>query len=176
MGIAMWIFLGMIFFALFFWFLFVLVSYVSLGIVLTKLNRCIYGHGTPMAWLPLVNLYLLGKLTINKYVGWGIIICLFLTGSYSTEVNGVSKTYAILPNSIRENLLSLTNLFIFGLFIYAVFKYYKLEKQAVINNKMTMNDQVNNQEISNQGTNQTPINNLNEVNSFNNQNNNNINQ
>lgn len=172
-------FLGAILIAFMLGSIIILVTYVAFGIVLNKLNRRIYGYGTPMAWIPLVNLYLLGKLTINKYAGWGIVICLFLTGNYKTEVNGVTKTYAILPTGVREVVLFLTNAFILILFVYAIFKYYKLEKQAVINNQMTMNNQVNNQTVinNNQGMpNQATINNLNEANSFNNQNNNNINQ
>lgn len=172
-------FLGALFIAFMLGGIIILATYVVLGIVLNKLNRRIYGYGTPMAWIPFLNFYLLGKLTINKYVGWGIIICLFLTGSYSTEVNGVTKTYAILPEGVREGVLFLTNVFIFVLFIYAIFKYYKLEKQAVINNQMTMNNQTpinNNQGIQNQVANQTTINNLTNQNSVNNQNNNNSNQ
>ena len=55
----------------------VIVLYVVLGIVLNKLNKLMYGKGTAMAWIPLANIYLLGKLTVSKLLGWILLVVLF---------------------------------------------------------------------------------------------------
>lgn len=105
-----------------------LVAYVVLGIVLNKLNKIMYGKGTPMAWIPICNIYLLGKLTVNKVVGWILIGVSFLTATFTTTVNGVSKSYTILPEAVNSVVSNIYSLVVFGLFIYAVVKYNKLKK------------------------------------------------
>ena len=77
----------------------VIVIYVAVGILLNKLNKQINGKGTPMAWIPIANIYLLGKLTVNKIVGWILVACALLTSTYTTTINGVSTTHTILPYS-----------------------------------------------------------------------------
>lgn len=79
-----------------------LIIYIITSIFLNKLNKLMYGKGTPMAWIPIFNIYLLGKLTVNKLVGWILIVCIFITGSYSTTVNGVETTHDILPKGINS--------------------------------------------------------------------------
>ena len=36
----------------------ILVVYIIQGVILTNLNKIMYGKGTPMAWLPIFNTYL----------------------------------------------------------------------------------------------------------------------
>lgn len=69
----------------------IVIVYIVTGIVLTILNKLMYGKGTPMAWIPVFSTYLLGKLTVNKLFGWVLVIGIFITGNYTTTVNGVEK-------------------------------------------------------------------------------------
>ena len=55
----------------------VILIYILVGILLNKLNKVMYGKGTALAFIPFCNVYLLGKLTINKIVGWVLLGCLF---------------------------------------------------------------------------------------------------
>lgn len=107
-----------------------LAVYIAEGIFLNKLNKLIYGKGTPMAWIPVANIYLLGKLTVNKAVGWVLIICMFLIGSYTTTINGVTTAHTILPEGINSIISKLYYVTIIGLFIYAIVKYFKIKKSA----------------------------------------------
>ena len=101
--------------------------YVITGIVLLKLNRIIYGNGTPMAWIPCCNIYLLGKLTFNKWVGWILLIFGFISSSFRGEIVGneiIVKT--ILPIEISPVIPTIYSIVIFLLFIYAIVKYIRL--------------------------------------------------
>ena len=64
-------------------FVIVPIIHILLGIFLNKFNKLVYGEGSILAWFPIFNLYLLGKLTVNKYVGWilGIFIFYLIKGT-----------------------------------------------------------------------------------------------
>lgn len=112
--------------------LILVILYIIQGIILTKLNKLMYGKGTPMAWIPIVNIYLLGKLTIHKIVGWSFIICMVLTGTFTVTINNVQKVYTLFPNEIREIIYVILDITTFALFFYAIYKYFKLKKENTI--------------------------------------------
>ncbi len=103
--------------------------YVLQGLFLTKFNKLVNGKGTPLAWIPICNVYLLGKLCINKIVGWILVGCILITGKFTVTINGVKNVYTILPKNITSLISSLSNLAIFGLFIYGIIKYNNLKRQ-----------------------------------------------
>lgn len=111
--------------------LILIVLYVIQGIVLTKLNKIMNGKGTPMAWIPIANIYLLGKLTINKLAGWGLLVCILLTGTYTITFNNIQRVYTLFPNEIKEKIFIVFDIVTFVLFIYAIYKYFKLKKDKV---------------------------------------------
>ncbi len=129
-----------------------LIIYILIAIFLNKLNKLIYGKGTAMAWIPIANVYLLGKLTVNKLVGWLLIICFFSTGTVTTTVNGVETTNSILPEKIRWLVSSALSIGIFVLFIYAIVKYIRLKKEKrrgeFVN--ISKNDYYDQQEVTQQ--------------------------
>jgi len=112
--------------------LILLILYVIQGIILTKLNKLMYGKGTPMAWIPIVNTYLLGKLTIHKIVGWSFIACMILTGTFTVTINNVQKVYTLFPAEIKEIIYIIFDIVTFALFLYAIYKYFKLKKENTI--------------------------------------------
>lgn len=109
--------------------------YVLMGIFLTKLNKLIYGKGTPLAWIPFANCYLLGKLVFNRIVGY----CLLIFFTLSFVMN-------IIPN-FRDSLL-MFYLFIFNaivctfMFVCMFVKYFKTkkERQYISNDKSLSTD------------------------------------
>lgn len=152
-------------------FIVIIAVYVVQGIFLNKLNKLIYGKSTPMAWIPIANTYLLGKLTINKTVGWILVACIFLTGTFTTTINGVEKSYTILPENINSIISPLYSLSIIVLLIYAIVKYNKLKNINQISeqqNNSVGDSSVNAQNIDtlntqNEYTNINSNNSLNEV-------------
>ena len=103
--------------------------YVAVGIFLNKLNKLIYGKGTPMAFIPLVNTYLLGKLTVGKPVGLILVFATLITGTFTTNVDGVENSYTLFSVDVSSKISTIVNIVIFGLFIYAIFLYFKLKKE-----------------------------------------------
>ena len=107
-----------------------IVIYVVMEIELNMLNKIMYGKGTALAWIPICNTYLLGKLTVNKLVGWILAICIFVTGSFTTTVDGVEKVYSLLLANISSTVSTIYGLVVFGLFIYAIVKYNQLKNKS----------------------------------------------
>ena len=128
-------------------FIVAIVVYVLESIFLYKFNKLVYGKGTPLAWIPICNIYLLGKLAVNKIVGWILVIILFLTGTYTVTVNGVEETYTILPEGIHNVLTVLYYLVFLGLFVYAIIKYMRIKKsrntQQPVQSQQPMQSQQN---------------------------------
>jgi hypothetical protein len=110
--------------------------YVSQAIILNRLYYFEEGRTTILGWIPLGNIYLIGKTTLGTSVGWVLLACPFiisLTGS-----NAVASIYSVAT---------------FVLFIYACVKYsnlkkaYKEEKKLdeMLNNKIPNTNTVQNQ-------------------------------
>ena len=118
--------------------------YVLQGLFLTKFNKLVNGKGTPLAWIPICNVYLLGKLCINKIVGWILVGCILITGKFTVTINGVKNVYTILPKNITSLISSLSSLAIFGLFIYGIIKYNNLKQQK----QNQSNDNLINEKVS----------------------------
>ena len=116
----------------------VVAIYIVQGIFLTKLNKLMYGKGSALAWIPIANVYLLGKLTINKIVGWILVIVTFCTMTFTTTLNGVEKTTSILPESISSTVSNILSVVEFGLLIYAIIKYFKLKKELAKSNSQVV--------------------------------------
>lgn len=121
------------------------VQYVLTGLLLTKLNKLMYGVNTPLAWIPIANTFLLGKLTVNETFGWIFVGVSFLFGALS-----FIKAFSFLSTII--------NLATYGLLIYAFVKYLDLKKKV---NSPYYNPQMYNQQSMNnpQMYNQQPMNN-----------------
>lgn len=113
---------------LIFFLVIVIAVYIVVGIFLNKFNKLVYGKGTPMAFIPFANVYLLGKLTVNKVVGLLLVFVPILTATFTTNINGIENTYTLLPVDISSKVSIITNIVTFGLFIYAIFLYFKLKK------------------------------------------------
>lgn len=90
----------------------VIIIYVIEGLILNTLNKKIYGEGTWQAWVPFANIYLLGKLTVNKTVGWILLIMSFV----SNGDEGVWRT-----------LKDIYGIAVFVLFIYAIIKIFQIK-------------------------------------------------
>ena len=117
----------------------IIIMYVFMGVFLGKLNKLIYGKGTPMAWIPLLNTYLMGKLVVNKVFGMILVITPFIisfipgadiSNTHTTIQNGVQTTVST-STSLNTILLLVYSLVCLVIFVLAVVKYFKLKKNRV---------------------------------------------
>lgn len=117
----------------------IIIMYVFMGVFLGKLNKLIYGKGTPMAWIPLLNTYLMGKLVVNKVFGIILVIIPFIisfipgadiSNTHTTVQNGVQTTVST-STSLNTILLLVYSLVCLVIFVLAVVKYFKLKKNRV---------------------------------------------
>ncbi len=106
-----------------------LTFYIVQGIFLNKLNHLMYKKGTPMAFIPIFNIYLLGKLTIHKAVGYLLVFLLLLTSSATVTIDGEESTYTLLPETANQMVTILYMITVFGLFVYMIIKYQQLKKK-----------------------------------------------
>lgn len=107
----------------------VLIIYIIQAIFLSKFNKLVNGWSTAMGWVPIANIYLLGKLTFNKIVGWILVVLIFSTATFTITINGVENQYRLLPNDVNTVVSTLLALVILGLFIYAIIKYISIKKK-----------------------------------------------
>ena len=127
--------------------LIILAIYIIEALILNSLNKKIYGEGTWQAWVPFANVYLLGKLTVNKTVGWILLILAFFSGR---------------EEGIGETLNNIYSLAVFVLFIYAIVKLSQLKngkldpnaeriridgKNAVIDSSVVITDNTNHESV-----------------------------
>ena len=117
----------------------IIIMYVFMGVFLGKLNKLIYGKGTPMAWIPLLNTYLMGKLVVNKVFGIILVLIPFIisfipgadiSNTHTTVQNGVQTTVST-STSLNTILLLVYSLICLVIFVLAVVKYFKLKKNRV---------------------------------------------
>lgn len=104
-------------------------GYIAFCIFLNKFNKQVEGKGTAKAWIPVVNMYVLGKLLINKGFGWAILITQItisiLTSTTTVTVNDFTTTTTILPEPISQVLTTIWGVVMLGLTIWAIVKYFR---------------------------------------------------
>lgn len=131
----------------------IIAVYVIEAIFLNKLYYLEENKKTSLGWIPVANIYLLGKVTFNEKLGWGLIAVFFLQMEFTTTVNGVANTYTILPSGLHTIISSMYNLAVTGLLIYAIVKYFNLKNAktnpVAQNNMNNIPNQMNNQPVNN---------------------------
>lgn len=104
--------------------------YFMFGRFLNKLNYVLYGKHSILAWIPFLNIYLLGKLTINRFIGLLLAILNIIPNILWYEkkcLNGycINNTMFLLPDDVNLFITLITLIIIILLYIYAHFKYKK---------------------------------------------------
>ena len=97
-----------------------LILYVIFSSILSKANKTIYEEKNIFAWIPIFNLYLLGKIAINKIIGVILVLLVFLIGSLIS----IPYFQNVIPSYIVD-ILSLVFIFvIIILFFIVLVKYF----------------------------------------------------
>ena len=108
--------------------LILITCYAILAVFLNNFNKKVYGTSTVMAWIPFANIYLLGKLTFNKDVGYGLIELFLLSGTLKMTFDKISVTLS-LPNVLQITLGAIFAGTFIATLIYGVQKYSDLENK-----------------------------------------------
>lgn len=119
-----------------------LILYVLQSLLLSGLNKKMYGKGTILAWIPICNTYLLGKLVVNKGFGFILILWSFAstvltfmsaTTTFTNAAGQTTTTTGFISPTISAGVSSLYNLTTLILFIVAIVKFFTFKKQTVDN-------------------------------------------
>ena len=139
-----------------------LILYVIFSSILSKVNKTIYERKNIFAWIPIFNLYLLGKIAVNKIIGVILVLIEFLIGFLFS----IPYFQNVIPSYIID-ILSLVFIFvIIILFFIVLAKYFKVKKRKriVYVNYVSPNDDNGNNVDNNQFINKNFVNNQNDSN------------
>ena len=133
--------------------------YFMFGRFLNKLNYVLYGKHSILAWIPFFNIYLLGKLTINRFMGLMLAILNIIPNILWYEkkcLNGycINNTMFLLPDDVNLIITLITLITIVLLYIYAHFKYKKVLTsldmvRTYLNNKEKNNNSAIKKQVEN---------------------------
>lgn len=101
----------------------VILIYIAISSFLNKFHKLVYGKGTILVWLPFTQVYMLGKLAVNKTVGWIMVIASIMTTKFTTTVNGIETESQLLSEPF-SSMVSIAQLI---LLVYAIIKYNRLK-------------------------------------------------
>ena len=112
----------------------VIAAYIGISFFINKFHKLVENKGTALAWIPVANLYILGKLLINKGFGWALVIVQviisILTSTTTVTVNGESTTTSILSSSASSTVSLIWGFVSLGLLVWAVVKYVKVKRDG----------------------------------------------
>lgn len=115
----------------------VFILYMVGAFILNKTNKIIYGKNTILAWIPFINLYLLGKLTFGKIFGMiYFILYIFISIPLLNE---------IIPDFYIKSIFSSFSVLTFVLWIIVIAKLFKLNKSVKKDVSLIDKTDVNNQ-------------------------------
>ena len=118
-----------------------IVLYIVIGKFLDNFNKLKYGQGTALAWIPFCRIYLLGKLTFNKIVGWVLIALLFVSAKYTTtDSYGVEKEFTIFGEKNTEIISFIFGITCLVLLIYAIMLYKKMKNENMTKYDLNRNE------------------------------------
>ena len=108
----------------------VMICYVALAILLTNFSKKIEGKPNIMAWIPFSNIYLLGKLTFSKDVGYGLLALLILSCTLTLKIDRMTIILS-LPSILQMILgAAFAGAFV-AVLIFGIRKYEKLKKEKI---------------------------------------------
>ena len=139
-----------------------LILYVIFSSILSKVNKTIYERKNIFAWIPIFNLYLLGKIAVNKIIGVILVLLVFLIGSLIS----IPYFQNVIPSYIMDIMCLVFIFVIIILFFIVLAKYFKIKKRkrTVYVNYVSPNDDNGNNVDNNQFINKNFVNNQNDSN------------
>lgn len=102
-----------------------LILYVIFSSILSKVNKTIYERKNIFAWIPIFNLYLLGKIAVNKIIGVILVLLVFLIGSLIS----IPYFQNVIPSYIMDIMCLVFIFVVIILFFIVLAKYFKIKKR-----------------------------------------------
>ncbi len=107
----------------------IIAIYLSSSLILNSYHKLLYKKNSIIAFIPILNIYLLGKLCINKLLGWLMIFWIIMLLEVNVTINYRPYDFAIIPDGIFKNILFIIYfLMILSMYIYVIIKLYKSSK------------------------------------------------
>lgn len=106
--------------------LIVVACYAAVAIFLTRFSKKVYGEPSVMSWIPVANVYLLGKLTFSKDAGYGLVALLILSGTLTLTFDKITIVLS-LPNVLQIVLGAVFAGTFVATLIFGIKKYGKLK-------------------------------------------------
>ena len=118
--------------------LLLIVAYSMVSVLINKLNDAIHGKITVLAWVPVTNVYLLGKLVVNKIMGILLAVLLLYGIIIAIDIHGLEVLQALkLPASYVVPYLAIYALMIFLLVVVGKSKLNKIIREGTGNDEMS---------------------------------------
>ena len=130
--------------------LLIFMVYSFYAVLLNKLNNAKYEKTTIVAWIPILNIYLLGKLVVHEILGILLVLALLFGICVYFNIPYLESIHSLLPKDLVIPYILGYLLIILILVIMAKFILNKIlrEKRYKVNDikeePKTMNSQVNN--------------------------------
>lgn len=121
---------GFLYFFLIMIIIIVMICYLALAIFLTNFSKKIEGKPNIMAWIPFSNIYLLGKLTFSKDVGYGLIALLILSCTLTLKIDRMTIILS-LPSLLQMILGAVFAGAFVAVLIFGIRKYDRLKKEKM---------------------------------------------
>lgn len=109
----------------------IIIIHFIIGFILNRAYYEIEKKSTPMAFIPLANLYLIGSLSCHNIIGSILVIITLLNSSFPLNIDDKIVVKRILPENINEPLWIITIIFIGVLLITLIFKQKKYEDDNI---------------------------------------------
>ncbi len=119
-----------------------IIIYIIWGLFLNSFNKLVEGHGTILGFIPIANLYLLGKLTFNSSMGLILVLASFACSAVTTKVNGVYALEKFIPKEILDQILTYYSIVVLAVFLIGVLKYLSLRFTPKEDNKSFKDDNI----------------------------------
>lgn len=114
-----------------------LILHFTIGIFLNKIYYRKENKNTPMAFIPLANVYLLASLAIHSFVGWILVILIMLNINYPIVIDNKVVIKRILPENFGKTISLIVIFSIIILLIILLFRKNKKQELPVNNNFLT---------------------------------------
>lgn len=102
--------------------------YIPLSIFLNKFHTLKYGKSSIIAWIPILNLYILGKLVFNQIVGYILVVSILIVLKINITINNLMITYQLIPDKFYIPVCIIYTIIMIAISLFAIKKYFDLKK------------------------------------------------
>ncbi len=118
-------------------FLVLFVIHSIFAVLLNKQYNAKYGKTTILAWLPILNIFLLGTLAVHFLCGILLVIMLFFGVCITFNINGLESIHNIMPTDYVVPYQIVYGVILIILCIVVRVKYNKIIRSGLSNDAMT---------------------------------------